>query len=257
MKVTLCQYTQDALAVLLFTKSTRLGISAAKFEEIKAWPEEKKLNEFQSMLRTIDSPFGFVSYLFSLEGLSKIAVAHIHRHHIGVEKAEQSHRVVDIAENGVRTPPAIAANPELCELYQDSAARSYGEYEELVRLGASYDDARGITPVAGLTNLAYQVNLRALAGQCETRLCPKSGEETREVYRRMRAAVLEVHPWAEPLLRVACAKTGVCRFPDFKRCEVQRFTYNPDTGTAVNDGKPFTRDWIQASWVNHYGADHD
>ena len=53
MKVTLINYTQDASTLLLFTKSTRLMMNPGLMDEIRSWPEDKKLSELEYMANTI------------------------------------------------------------------------------------------------------------------------------------------------------------------------------------------------------------
>ncbi len=80
----------------------------------------------------------------------------------------------------------------------------------------------------------------------------------------MRLAIIAVHPWAEPFLRVACAKRGVCQFPNYTECPIKPGIFNPETGgiwpnldgSPILDrimcaGKyvsPLTKSEIQARW---------
>ena len=68
MKVTLINHTQDAAELLLFTKSTRLTMSPGLMEEIRAWPQEKKLAELEYMANTIPSSWEMIDYIFLVEG---------------------------------------------------------------------------------------------------------------------------------------------------------------------------------------------
>ena len=64
MKVTLINYTQDAVDMLLFTKSTRLNMSPGLMSEIAKWPPSKKYEELKYMANTIPSSWEFVDYVF-------------------------------------------------------------------------------------------------------------------------------------------------------------------------------------------------
>ena len=50
MKVTLLSVTSDAMDLLIFTKNTRLSMSAKGMDEVKAWPVAKKLAELECVL---------------------------------------------------------------------------------------------------------------------------------------------------------------------------------------------------------------
>ena len=55
MKVTLVNYTGDALELMIFSKSTRLQMSPDLYDEILKWPQEKKLEEAEYISNTIKS----------------------------------------------------------------------------------------------------------------------------------------------------------------------------------------------------------
>jgi len=59
-------------------------------------------------------------------------------------------------------------------------------------------------------------------------------------------AVVAIHPWAEPLLKVHCVKYGICAFPRYDKCPVQRYCANPEV----------VRDAIEYAWAtsNHVAA---
>ena len=68
-----------------------------------------------------------------------------------------------------------------------------------------------------------KANLRTLSNMAELRLCKRAEGEYQSVFKKMVAAILEVHPWAEPLLKVYCIKTGVCYFPRYDKCPIQKY----------------------------------
>ena len=57
------------------------------------------------------------------------------------------------------------------------------------------------------------------------RLCTRTQGEYQDVFRAMKDAVVEVHPWADDFIQVACVNTGVCVFPRYTECPIQKFTY--------------------------------
>ena len=71
MKVNLVNYTQDAKDLLLFTKNTRLMNVEDAYQEIKDWPEEKKQEELDYMLKTIKSSWEFVDYTFEIRDVTR------------------------------------------------------------------------------------------------------------------------------------------------------------------------------------------
>jgi len=54
---------------------------------------------------------------------------------------------------------------------------------------------------------------------------------------------LNIHPWAEPLLRPHCGKTGICAFPNYKKCPIQPFTIKP----SEEQLEKINNKWIRTS----------
>jgi flavin-dependent thymidylate synthase len=297
MNVQLIHYNPDALELLLFTKQTRLALSPGLYAEIMQWPMEKKLQELDYMLGTIQSSWEFADYTFLVDGVSRAFTHQFVRSRQG-SYAQQSQRTVDMEGFDYIVPKGIAVDGEghiastghsddmermgrwLAEFFSgDMEIRMGGEthadninhagmqainyiYTRLRAKGVPPQDARGILPTNVSTNIIAKFNLRSLADMAKLRLCTRTQGEYQDVFRAMRAAVIAVHPWAEPFIRVHCAATGVCCFPNFKECPIKGPVFNPATGrrwdeaeehrgagAAVRvDKRPATADEIQAAW---------
>ncbi len=248
MKVTLIQWDADAIDILIFTKSTRLNMSPGLFEEIKAWPMEKKLQELNYMRHTIQSSWEFCSYTFIIEGVSRAFTHQLVRHR-HASYAQQAQRVVDLSEFEYITGPSInmpAQQDEYCET-MEMIGRSY---KRLVDRGVKPQDARGVIPTNVSTNIMMKANLRTLHDMALKRLCVKAQGEAQDVFRAMVDAVVAVHPWAGDFLRVFCATYGTCQFHTFpvQDCPTKAIVYNPDTGEAYGGGRAGSTDQIQERW---------
>lgn len=283
MKVTLLSHTADALDLLLFTKQTRLAQTPGLLAEIKAWPLARKLKELDYMLGTIHSSWEFVNYTFHIDGVTRAFTHQLVRTRHG-SYAQQSQRTVDMSgfdymatgtlDDPSRLGPYNSGNG-LEEAYcypPGSAKHSYHKamaeldeaYQHLLESGTPPQDARGVLPTNVVTNIVAAFNLRTLSDMAKLRLCTRTQGEYQDVFRAMRAAVIEVHPWAEPFIRVHCAALGVCAFPNYTECPIKGPVFNPDTGRrwddatvsadcdhgcyTYKDAPPATRDQIQRSW---------
>jgi flavin-dependent thymidylate synthase len=253
MKVSLIAATPDALDVLIFTKNTRLTMHASGFDEVKAWPMEKKLSELEYMKNTIGSSFEFIDYVFMVEGVSRAFTHQLVRHRVGTSFAQQSQRTVDMSGFDFITGPTVdlqdvleafnddvpASNMPMLDykagrgrLYRAAMGSINSYYQQLVRMGAAVDDARGLLPTNIATNIVFKGNLRTLAEMGLKRLCTKTQGEFQKVFKAMRAEVLRVHPWLEGHIEVHCAKYGTCMFPTFpnEKCKVKPIVFNQVTG---------------------------
>ena len=300
IKVTLLNYTPDALDLLLYTKQTRLAQTPGLLDEIKGWPYERKMKELDYMLGTIHSSWEFVNYTFHIDGVTRAFTHQLVRTRHG-SYAQQSQRTVDMSGfNYVRTGAleaiddmhetsttkidGIIGGEERYRQWLGQHIAKYGDdnpvnwydmtmdvinlgYQKMTELGVPPQDARGVLPTNIVTNIVAAFNLRTLSDMAKLRLCTRTQGEYQDVFRAMRAAVLAVHPWAEPFIRVHCAATGVCAFPNYHECPIKGQVFNPATGRrwdsdvpikfVLNEGdeqgidmviKPATADEIQQSW---------
>ena len=230
MKVSLISHTPDALNLLLRTKNTRL-----KYEEDPAgWTEEKKAEHLNYMLRTIQSSWEFVEYVFQIEDVTR-AFTHEFVRSRHASFAQQSMRVIDASQNGALVPESMTAEQKY--IFDRALDHSFSAYGALLHTGAPPGDARGILPTNVLTSIIAKFNLRALHDTAQLRLCTRATGEYQNVFRLMKQEVVKVHPWTEPFIRVACAWNGVCIFPNFKECPIQPLTYNSQANREVHEDR--------------------
>ena len=218
MKVTLVSFTQDADSLLIFSKKTRLNMSPAGLEDIKAMADEQKAEELRYVFGTIGSSWEFVDYVFLIEGVSRAFTHQLVRHRVGVSFAQQTMRSVDMSEGFeyIETGKCIGN-----KVYRDTMGLIKDQYAALVRQGVDIQDARGVLPTNIATNILAKFNLRSLSCLLNERLCFKAQGEFQDVAKELRAEVIKVHPWAEPVLQVNCVQYGVCKFPNFKECPLR------------------------------------
>lgn len=250
MNVSLLCCTPDALEVLLFTKGTRLRMSATGLAEIKAWPEEKKLKELAYMLGTIQSSWEFVDYVFMIEGVSRAFTHQLVRHRVGTSFAQQAQRAVNMSDFEYITGPSIMADKERRTEYRDIMEQLSNRYADLLDMGANPQDARGVLPTNISTNIVFKANLRTLHDMALKRLCVKAQGEFQDVMRAIVAEVNRVHPWTRAMLKVECAWNGTCLFPTFpvSDCPVKPLVFDPETGEAYGGGKPASLPIIEERW---------
>jgi flavin-dependent thymidylate synthase len=254
MKVTLLSYTPDALELLLFTKATRLRMSAGLMDDIRNMPMVEKLKQLEYMRNTIQSSWEFVEYVFLIEDVTRAFTHQLVRHRVGVSFAQQAQRAVDMSGFTYVTPPSVAEHASAIHNYRSTMNAINEGYQRLLGNGIPAQDARGVLPTNVCTNIVMKANLRTLHEMGLKRLCVKSQGEFQQVFREIRERVVEVHPWAERFIRVWCAFHGTCCFPTFpvKDCHVKAQVYNPETGLAYGAGVPGSLDGIQAVWANGF-----
>lgn len=200
MKVTLINYTQDAKETLVFTKGTRLKMSAGQFEEVKTKSECELNEEIEYMANTIPSSWEFVDYTFMIEGVTRAFTHQLVRNRHG-SYAQQTMRILDVSGFGYEVGPSIKAKPELFDKYVEMMEEINKTYTWLIENGAEVEDARGVLPTNIHTNIVAKFNLRTVAEILSKRASPRTQGEYREFLEQMRSEVLRVHPWAEVFLK--------------------------------------------------------
>lgn len=223
MKVKLISFTPNALELLVGTKTTRMRGKSP--EEMS---EEELYDHFSYMLDTIKSPFEFVDYIFEISEVSKNFTHQLVRTRTGAYQQETS-RALEINAFDTVRPKAFewpeldesfyekdskqATQAALASCWEDAIAGVAADYKQILDFGAELQDARAILPSNMPTTIKAKFNLRTLSDVAKNRLCARTQGEYQEVFREMRRLVLEQHPWADPLLQVACVSTGQCAFP--------------------------------------------
>jgi len=196
MKVTLLNYTQDAIDLLLFTKSTRLGLTPGLMDKIKAMDEEDKMKQLVYMANTVPSSWEFVDYTFLIEGVSRAFTHQLVRTRTG-SYAQQAMRVVDMSDFDYVYTQHNLENDFERTVIDVLLGRIHEVYHGLLQNDVPIEDARGILPTNIATNIIAKFNLRAFAQLIASRIGGRTQGEYRSVAMAMADAVLEVHPWAE------------------------------------------------------------
>lgn len=203
MKVTLINFTgmghldpYFAARLLIFTKNTRLNMTAANFDEVNKLDAEEIIKQLKYMANTIPSSWEFVDYTFAVEGVTRAYTHQQVRTREG-SYAQQSMRVTDMS--GFKVLDTTKTS-EGRELYSSTCDLLQGAYDALINVGEAEEDARGILPTNILTNIVCKFNLRTLSNLVRSREGGRTQDEYREVIRAMGTAVLEVHPWADLFL---------------------------------------------------------
>lgn len=207
MKVTLIDCTgfsssdhMYAADILIFTKNTRLQMSASTLEDVKSKPLDWKMKELEYMSNTIPSSWEFVDYTFMIEGVGRGFTHQFVRTRTG-SYAQQSMRVTDMSEFDYVTPDKIYEMPDLTEAYTAAMQAINDFYHMLIDLGAEIQDARGVLPTNICTNIVAKFNLRTLAEMAQKRSSIRTQDEYRKVLDAIINQVIQKHPWAQVFLR--------------------------------------------------------
>lgn len=194
MNVSLIDYTQDAEDILIFTKRTRLEMTPATLDAVRAMPSEKKLEELRYMSRTIPSSWEFVGYTFLIEGVSR-AFTHQFVRTRTASFAQQSMRVTPMTGYEFVMPERYEKNAMLHTIAYNANNDIERAHRLLLENGSAPEDARSILPTNIATNIVARFNMRTLVETAQSRLGGRTQSEYRDVMNLMVDSVLAVHPW--------------------------------------------------------------
>lgn len=215
--VKIISHTQEALELLIYTKSNRLK-AGTTLDDIRGWGTVKKLDHLEYMFNTIQSAFEFVNYVIEIKNVSRAFTHQLVRTRTNAYQQE-SQRTVDVRDNSVHLPSYDGRLAQAIDF-------TFEAYQTAIDAGMPVQDARTVLPTGVHTNILMRTDLRTLSHMAEARLCYRTQGEYQDVFKQIRAAVLSLHPWAEPLLQVYCVKTGLCMFPNYNECPIQKHTLN-------------------------------
>lgn len=135
-----------------------------------------------------------VNFTFEIDGISRVCLAQLTRHRIGVSPSVESMRSVGQYDAEYITPELIKNNKELCDLYDSFIENTFHVYNTLNQNGIKFEDSRYVLPLATQTNLVLTVNLRALKHLFELRLDKAAQLEIQMLAQKMKAIVIEYCP---------------------------------------------------------------
>jgi flavin-dependent thymidylate synthase len=201
MRVELIYYTGKdtsdetwyAARLLAFTKATRLQMTPDNFAQRADMPAEDLLVELEYMSATIASSWEFIDLIFFIGKISRACAQQITRTRTA-SYAMQSQRVTNMKDVTAHIPNTVPA-AKLTH-YQLALSAGIASYEQLVNNGVSLEDARGVLPMNTHCNLLAKYNFRAWVDLIRARDSLRVQDEYHDVILAMKAAVLEVWPWA-------------------------------------------------------------
>ena len=212
--ITIIDYTKNARELLIFSKSTRLNMSANNFGDILAFPDSDKNKELEYVFGTIKSSLEFVDYTIMIEGVTRAFTHQLVRHRVGVSFAQQSMRTVDASDFEYLATGGCKGN----EIYQSTMEIISEAYKSLIEQGIKPEDARGLLPTNILTNILMKINLRSLSDMMSSRLCNRAQGEFRNVMEEIKNKIIEIHPWTSSLLQCYCETNKKCFYKNGKGC---------------------------------------
>lgn len=255
MKVKLISVTPNALELLVGTKTTRM-----RGKQPQEMTQEELYEHFEYMLDTIKSPFEFVDYIFEITEVSKNFTHQLVRTRTGAYQQETSRALEVDATASIRpaafeypgeaagdmAQPGYVQRETLARQWDDATATVDALYKELISAGAELQDARAILPTNMPTAIKAKFNLRTLSDMARNRLCRRTQGEYQAVYRAMRELIVAEHPWADPLLQVACVATGQCAFPRWGSVVLQ--ADKGDARVAASSGIGLSKEGGEWEW---------
>lgn len=203
MEVNLIEYTgigspdagRHAAELLVFTKNTRLEMVPKTFYRISLMSDEDLYKELSYMANTIPSSWEFVDYVFLITDVSR-AFTHQFVRTRTASFAQQTMRVLNKHGWTYEIGPSIEENTDEYQMYCDTMETISAAYDDLIDLGVSIEDARGVLPTNIHTNIVAKFNLRVLADTVRKRASSRTQGEYRSVLDAIVAEVMRVHPWA-------------------------------------------------------------
>ncbi|MGC8812047.1 MAG: FAD-dependent thymidylate synthase [Candidatus Aenigmatarchaeota archaeon] len=212
MRVKLLAFTPDPELVVAASATTSFKKKPTSFtfeKYKKEMPKEKIKNIIRDLLRHNHlSPLEHASFTFSLEEVSRSLTHELVRHRIA-SYTQQSQRYVkvDTKEEWFVIPPKLEG--ENRKKFIERMKQIAAWYEEFIKEGISYEDARFILPNATKTNIVVTMNARELYHFFNLRCCARAQWEIRNAATEMLKIVKKIAPTLFEKAGPSCMK-GFC-----------------------------------------------
>lgn len=187
--------------VLLAIKTSAGKLKEKPLEHyLKEYPEDR-LSEWLLQAVKYPSTLEHITFTFYIEGISRVTSHQLVRHRIA-SYTQESQRY-STAENDYITPPSIANNRWELK-FKEYVNKAYELYNEMIKSGIPYEDARYILPQASSTRLLMTVNLREFIHIACLRTSIHAQWEIKELLNSMVNEVSKVIPEINELILKGC-----------------------------------------------------
>jgi len=208
MNVELISYTPDP---------ERVSAMAGLLTHSKSKPRDlKKASEkhLQKVLREVlklghTSIIEHACFTFAISDVSRSLTHQLVRHRIA-SYAQQSQRYVNLKEPNFVTPPRIAKNKKMKNVFMETMNTLWRQYNKLLEAGIPAEDARYVLPNATCSNIIVTMNARSLLNFFELRCCLHAQWEIRKLAGKMLSEVKKAAPIIFKNAGPPCKTKGIC-----------------------------------------------
>ena len=219
MKVRLLSYTRYPLRVIFSSARQCYSKDSAykifKDSKVKSRQEMQKFIE-KLIKRGHLSPLEHVSFVFGIEGISRVCTHQLVRHRIA-SFSQQSQRYV-FQNFKFIIPSQIKKNLSALKKFNEITQNALDAYKQIYKIlieagvpqEKAKEDARFVLPQAMETKIVVSMNARELLHFFGERLCMKAQWEIRELASKMRALCMKVLPEVFIHSGPKCKRLGFC-----------------------------------------------
>ena len=213
----------DYIANIAAYQCTKTVITPDDFDRLMSLDkdDEKGFKPLRNALKSGHySVLEHANFTFYVYDISRVTLAQLTRHRVGVAYSVSSQRYTDIIDTGVVIPTTISDNEELHMKFLDLIQDSKELYKEMVEAGVPKEDARYSAVEGTTTSLLLTMNARELLHFFELRCCNRAQWEIRELADQMLSCVKQAAPIIFENAGPSCVTEGVCH--ELKSCGTPR-----------------------------------
>lgn len=200
MEVKLISSTPNPEYVVTFAAKTCYSTLTSHKLDVESMKTDTQKEMIQKILKSNHlSPLEHVSFTFSIEGLSRAALAQLTRHRLASYSVRSQRYVSEanfdyIIPNELLTDKKITNDNDLLSKYLKYLDDTKTLYKDMIEQGVKKEDARYILPNCTLTNLIVTMNARELLHFFSLRCCNRAQTEIRTLANKMLNIVKELAP---------------------------------------------------------------
>lgn len=206
IKVELITYTPNPDNIVYMAAKTCYSKSV---DYTVDYDKNKRANLISKVLKSgHTSILEHVSYTFGITGVSRVFLAQVTRHRIGVAFSVRSMRYVNLSDTSMDDMyyPGIKPNEVIMKAYEDS----FKSYNDLIEMGIDKEDARYVLPNGSPSPMMITMNARELLHYFNLRCCTRAQEEHRIVATKMLRLVKTTSDVIFRKAGPSCVSLGYC-----------------------------------------------
>lgn len=209
--VTLVSWTNNPIKAVASQLLNMQGRMVHNLDDIS---EDEALKLLKDLKRTaLAGGLEVIDMLFQIENVPRSLTHQLVRTRVGATYHQESLRFTTRADGFDYDIGPTIRTEEQKDWFESSMEILADSYKNLVNLGVSMEDARGVLPISTLTKVGVKYNFKTLVHTSHVRLCFQSQGHWMKIFKMIKKEISEkISPELASFLQPICEVSGRCEY---------------------------------------------